>query len=223
MPLPSRRIPRSEDQPALPLDLGALDPTPPRSRRSPPRARGAAPIQFSFGLAEEDEDQDAAPSSGAIETQPTPPEEEDLPTVEPEPPGFDPDPFAEIPGFRRVANVAREFALLPGSLRGRLDLREFSRFLASLATVVKDWEGAPEIEEGGIRLRGLEGGAWVYPEANRVRLVTDGAISGPIGEDLVALCRWLDGRAGMRLYPAGETRGVGVDHSLDPWDAFLAS
>jgi hypothetical protein len=134
---------------------------------------------------------------------------------------FDPDPFAEIPGFARAVSVAREYVLLPGSLRGRLDLREFARFLASLPTTVKDWDGAPEIEEGGIRLRGPEGGAWLYPEASRVRVVTDGAIAGPVGEDLVALCRWLDGRAGMRLYPAGETSGAGADRSLDPWETFV--
>jgi hypothetical protein len=146
--------------------------------------------------------------------------EEELSSAEPEPPEFDPDPFAEIPGFARSISVAQEFVLLPGSLRGRLDLREFSRFLASLPTVAKDWEGAPEIDDGGIRLRGAEGGAWIYPEANRVRLVTDGDTGGPVGEDLVALCRWLESRAGMRLYPAGETRGAGADRSLDPWETF---
>src|SRR5262249_36929084 len=147
--------------------------------------------------------------------------EEEL-AAEPEPPEFDPDPFAEIPGFARAVSLAREFVLLPGSLRSRLDLREFTRFLASLPTVMKDWDGGPEIEEGGIGMRGPEGGAWVYPEANRVRVVTDGSIGGPVGEDLVAVCRWLDGRAGMRLYPAGETRAAGADRTLDPWETFLS-
>jgi hypothetical protein len=148
---------------------------------------------------------------------------QDLPADDPEPPDFDPDPFAEIPGFVPAPSVTQEFVLLPGSLRGRLDLRQLTGFLAALPTVVRDWDGAPEIDDGGLRLRGPKGGAWVYPEASRVRLVTDGALAGPIGEDLVALSRWLETHAGMRLYPAGETAGTGVDRSLDPWETFLNS
>jgi hypothetical protein len=133
------------------------------------------------------------------------------------------DPFAEIPGLGPPAAGPGEYVLLPASLRGRLDLREFSRFLATLPTVVRDWDGAPEVDDGGLRLRGPAGGAWVYPEASRVRLVTDGFTDGPLGEDLVALCRWLESRAGMRLYPAGETTSSGVDRSLDPWETFLGA
>jgi len=70
-------------------------------------------------------------------------------------------------------------------------------------------------------MRGPEGGAWVYPEPNRVRLVTDGAVTRRVAEDLTALCRWVESRAGMRLYPAGETPGAGADRSLDPAEAFL--
>jgi hypothetical protein len=275
VPVPARRIRPSEDQPALPLDLAAPELAPPRAPRTRSRAHGEAPVQLTFCLEEEDDDQLSPPpelSSLPIEplsipaaaaddepgaaahlpaeladagagakprptaelpprvSEPVPPPihgfqaaaaGEELSSAELEPLEFDPDPFAEIPGFARAVSAAQEFVLLPGSLRGRLDLREFTRFLASLPTVAKDWEGAPEIDDGGIRLRGPEGGAWIYPEANRVRLVTDGGTSGSVGEDLVALCRWLEGRAGMRLYPAGETRGAGVDRSLDPWEAFL--
>ena len=78
------------------------------------------------------------------------------------------------------------------------------------------------MDDGGIRLRGPEGGAWIYPEPNRVRVVTDSAITRPVAEDLVALCRWLESRAGMQLYPAGEATGTRADRSLDPWDTFLA-
>jgi hypothetical protein len=133
---------------------------------------------------------------------------------------FDPDPFATIPDSM-PSRVAGEFALLPASLRGRLDLRDLTRFLATLPTVVKDWDGAPEVDDGGVRLRGPQGGAWIYPEARRVRLITDGVLRGPVGEDLTALCRWLDTRAGMRLYPAGESPGAGADRSIDPWETFL--
>jgi len=234
MPPRSRRPGRSDDQPALPLDLGAPMPAAPRPPRSSRRTPVEAAVQLTMGLTLEDEDsvpsEETAPviepESRVAEPGATmafaeiPPAEAEWPKAEPEPPAFDPEPFAEIPGFARAVSVAREFVLLPGSLRSRLDLREFTRFLASLPTTVKDWDGAPEIEEGGIRLRGPEGGAWLYPEASRVRVVTDGAIAGPVGEDLVALCRWLDGRAGMRLYPAGETRGAGADRSLDPWETF---
>jgi hypothetical protein len=240
--LPGRRRPSSEEQPALPLDLSAPEPATPRGRRSRSRARGEAPVQLTLGLAEEDHEEEPEeredahypappmlepePSSRVLEAGPPIeyperfPAEESLPPDEPEPADFDPDPFAEIPGFARAVTEVREFVLLPGSLRGRLDLRELSRYVASLTTVVKDWEGAPEIEDGGIRLRGSEGGAWIYPETNRVRLATDGAVRGPVGEDLIALCRWLEARAGMRLYPAGETRGAGADRSLDPWETF---
>jgi hypothetical protein len=145
------------------------------------------------------------------------------PAFEPEPPDFDPDPFAEIPGFAPAAAAPGEYVLLPASLHSRFDLREFTRFLGTLRTVVRDWEGAPEVEDGGIRLRGTGGGAWVYPEARRVRVVTDGETGEPVAEDLVALCRWLDTRAGMRLYPAGEAAGGGVDRSLDPWETFLGA
>ncbi len=79
------------------------------------------------------------------------------------------------------------------------------------------------MEDGGVRLCGPGGGAWVYPEARRVRVITDAVGPGPVAEDLVALCRWLDTRAGMRLYPAGETTGGSVDRSLDPWETFLGS
>jgi hypothetical protein len=138
-----------------------------------------------------------------------------------EPQEFELDPFADIPGFIPAVPVAQEFVLLPGSLRSRLDVREFTRFLASLPSVARDWEGAPEMDDGGIRLRGPEGGAWIYPEPKRVRVVTDSAVTPPVAEDLVALCRWLESRAGMQLYPAGEPTGSGADRSLDPWDTFL--
>jgi hypothetical protein len=168
-----------------------------------------------------------APSPGdpldlpAAEPARTPVATAEPPDQEPEPPEFDPDPFAEIPGFTPAAPVAGEYLLLPGSLRGKLDLREFSRFLATLQSIVKDWEGAPEVDDGGVRLRGAEGGAWVYPEGKRVRLAVDGTIQGAVGEDLVALCRWLEARSGMLLYPAGEAVAAGVDRSLDPWETFL--
>ena len=55
-----------------------------------------------------------------------------------------------------------------------------------------------------------------------MRVVTDSAITRPVAEDLVALCRWLESRAGMQLYPAGEATGTRADRSLDPWDTFLA-
>lgn len=231
MPLPRRRLASSAEQPALPLDLGAEGAPSPRPRRTRPRHRREEPVQLAFdggwepGLERQggDEPEETAAPLSAAPPEPEPSsrdfagEEE----FEVEPPAFDPDPFAAIPGFARAVSVAREFVVLPGSLRGRLDLREFSRFLASLPTVVRDWEGAPEIEDGGIRLTGAEGGAWVYPEGRRVRLVTDGDVGGPVAEDLVALCRWLDSRAGMRLYPAGEAAGAGTDRSLDPWETFL--
>jgi hypothetical protein len=256
VPLPSRRVRRSEEQPALPLDLGAPDPAPPRARRARSRAGGNAPVQLTLGLVEEDEalfpptaesdgsempqdtpqpgaavppDGEAAPLPRVSEAGAAPLDfssaaatEEEPPDADLEPPHFDPDPFAEIPGMARAIREAQEFVLLPGSLRSRLDLREFSRFLASLPTVVKEWDGAPEVDDGGIRLRGPEGGAWIYPEAHRVRLVVDGVSTGPVGEDLTALCRWLETRAGMRLYLAGETRGAGADRSLDPWETFSA-
>ena len=139
---------------------------------------------------------------------------------EAEPPDFEPDPFAEIPGFEPAPSGAAQFVLLPGSLRSRLDLRDLFRFLGSLPTVVRDWEGGPEVEDGGVRLRGPEGDAWVYPEARRVRLVTDGSLAGPIADDLLALCRWLETRAGMRLYPEGESPTQGADRSLDPAQTF---
>jgi hypothetical protein len=139
----------------------------------------------------------------------------------PESPQWDPDPFAEIPGFQARHTVTREYVLLPGSLRSRLDLREFTRFLTGLSSVVRDCDGAPEVDDGGVRLCGTQGGAWIYPEAGRVRLTADGELTGPVGEDLVVLCRWLEGRAGLRLYPAGEITGAGVDRSLDPWETFL--
>jgi hypothetical protein len=140
---------------------------------------------------------------------------------EPEPPDFEPDPFADIPGLGPAPPQTGEYVLLPASLRGRLDLREFTRFLGALPSVVRDWEGAPEVDEGGIRLRSADGGAWLYPEARRVRLVTDGSVDGRLAEDLVALCRWLESRAGMRLYSAGSAETTGPDRSLDPWETFL--
>jgi hypothetical protein len=161
----------------------------------------------------------------AASTPPCPPAAVAEPLTEPlefdpDPPAFDPDPFAEIPGF---APVTEEFVLLPSTLRSRLDMREFTRFLASLTSVARDWEGAPEVEEGGLHLTGPGGGAWVYPEPQRVRVVADSPLTRMVAEDLVALCRWLELRAGMRLYPAGEAPGAGADRSLDPWEAFLAS
>lgn len=232
MPLPRRDRPSLADQPALPLDLGAAVPAPPRARLSRSRLHGEGPVQFSLEIA-------AEPANGAEEEIARPLHAEPPPPASPpscapvvehpeeslesdaEPPAFDPDPFAEIPGMASSAAATREYVLLPGSLRGRLDLRELTRFLATLRCVVRDWEGTPEVDDGGIRLRGPEGGAWIYPEPNRVRLSTDGELTGPAGEDLVALCRWVEGRAGMRLYPAGESTGAGVDRSLDPWGTFL--
>ncbi len=227
------RQPLSE-QPALPLDLGAAAPGAPRERRSRSRRGGERPVQLSLEMAAEDEAdgvqkgesiqtsslRPAAPDGRSSRPRVAEPAVESL-EIEAELPEFDPDPFAEIPGYAPSPVLTQEYVLLPASLRGRLDLREFTRFLASLPSVVRDWEGTPEVDEGGVRLSGPEGGAWVYPEASRVRLTTNGVIAGPAGEDLVALCRWLEGRAGMRLYPAGEITGAGVDRSLDPWDTFL--
>jgi hypothetical protein len=147
--------------------------------------------------------------------------EVEAPLLETRAPDLSLDPFADIPGLGPAAPGPGEYVLLPASLRGRLNLGEFSRFLAALPTVVRDWEGAPEVDDGGIRLRGGAGGAWIYPEASRVRLATDGFTDGPVAEDLVALCRWLESRAGMRLYPAGETTTSAADRSLDPWETFM--
>jgi len=234
--VPSRRYGSPDDQPSLALDLEAATPAPPRARRARSPRSGGEAVQLSLDIALEDADRaGSAGSESATERSelflpgvdqlaaPSAPDEpaEELPELEPEPPEFDPDPFADIPGFVPAVPVAQEFVLLPGSLRSRLDMREFTRFLASLPSVARDWEGAPEMDDGGIRLRGPEGGAWIYPEASRVRLVTDGDLSRPVAEDLVALCRWLESRAGMRLYPAGEAAGTGADRSLDPWDTFL--
>jgi hypothetical protein len=201
-------------------------PAPTRSTRR----RGSKPENRSHsGLPASEHSQEGTPEPEPIVHPPAPeplpdsPDPAELETVppEPEPPDFDPDPFADIPGLGPTPPASGEFVLLPASLRGRLDLREFTRFLADLPTVVRDWEGAPEVDEGGIRLRGAEGGAWLYPETRRVRLVTDGATEGRLGEDLVALCRWLESRAGMRLYPEGAGAAVGPDRSLDPWETFL--
>ncbi len=243
---PSRKQPPPWDQPALPLDVAEC-PAPPRAPRLRRRSPGAAPSQLTLDALEEAVDgescETALPARGEAGAQPPAGVSEeirhlmpaaaagesddgpapDVAEIEFEPPSFERDPFAEIPALGPAPPAAAttgEFVLLPASLRGRLDLREFSRFLAALPTVTRDWEGAPEVEEGGIRLRGADGGAWLYPEARRVRLVTDGNPRGPVAADLVALCRWLEARAGMRLYPEGESSGAGVDRSLDPWEAF---
>jgi hypothetical protein len=234
MPLPRRNRQPVADQPALPLDVGAAAPAPTREPRHRSRPRGEAPLQLSLEMTAADEAEGAeewAPTepSSAEPSPPTPsrppsavsePAAEPL-ELDPDPPEFDPDPFADIPGFTPVPAVTREFVLLPGSLRGRLDLRELTRFLAALPTVMRDWDGAPEVDDGAVRLRGPEGGAWIYPEPNRVRVVTDGTVTPPLADDLVAVCRWLESRAGMQLYPAGEANGRGADRSLDPGDTFL--
>ena len=214
MPRPPRRLASSTDQPALPLDLGVAAPAPPRAPRVRPRPREEAPAQLTLEMALEQGGKGEQHELGVAEPAAEPLE------FEAEPPDFDPDPFAEIPGFVPPP-AAQELVLLPGSLRSRLDMREFTRFLASLPSVARDWEGAPEMDDGGIRLHGPEGGAWIYPEPNRVRLVTDNTLTAAVGEDLVALCRWLESRAGMQLYSAGEATGTGADRSLDPWDTFL--
>jgi hypothetical protein len=212
----------------LPLDVGAAVPAGARRLRSRPRGAEQPPLQLALDVWQEDPPGNAiappqgksAPSSPAVND--ALPEDEE-PRTEVEPPGLDADPFADIPGLGPSPPGGGEFALLPTSLRSRLDLREFSRFLASLPTVVRDWEGAPEVEEGGIRLGDADGGAWVYPEPRRVRLVTDGAADSRVAEDMVALCRWLEARAGMRLYPAGANEAASPDRSLDPWDTFLGN
>jgi hypothetical protein len=238
---PRRRHPspvQPEEQPALPLDVpeGTPPARVPRRRRLLPVEQ---PGQFSFaGALQEDAEAEEAVEEGesavpaaedlAVGHGSTVPASETTPTVQEtgeaeidvDPPGFDADPFAEIPGHGPGVAPAGEYVLLPASLRGRLDLRELTRFLGALPTVIKDWEGAPDVEEGGVRLRGVQGGAWIYPEARRVRLVTDGEVRGPVAEDLIAVCRWLEARAGMRLYPEGESPGPGADRSLDPWDVF---
>jgi hypothetical protein len=215
-----RRHARAEDAMQLALEIGLEPPPDPHSPSPgglPQHKRAPVSPDAGSSTARESTPEVAEQGPNVLESSHS---EAEPPENDVEPMQFDPDPFAEIPGFARSVSAAREFVLLPGSLRSRLDLRELTRFLASLPTVTKDWDGAPEIDDGGIRLRGPEGGAWIYPEANRVRVVTDGTVEGPVGEDLVALCRWLEGRAGMRLYPAGETCGAGVDRSLDPWETF---
>lgn len=231
MPLPRRRPIHAADQPALPLDVEAAEPTSARRQRSRARTREEPVVQLALDgwdetappadppfVATESEPLEAVPCPGAAECEALAVEVE-APPLDVEASDSSADPFADIPGMEPAAGPG-EYVLLPASLRGRLDLREFSRFLGTLPTVIRDWDGAPEVDDGGIRLRGPAGGAWIYPEASRVRLVTDGFTDGPLAEDLVALCRWLESRAGMRLYPAGETTSSGADRSLDPWETF---